>query len=437
MKKSGIIFLCIVTIPLSSQVTAQRFFQKHSTWYEKIPSNPRLMSNSSKYIEEIQRVNNYIAVVSRDYGVPVWYASESTPIQAVVPYSEVTNSIIKNAVETNGWNKNVPIPPEAQPAVGYDGHMVIISHDRRYAWDFYQARRESDGTLSTSRIKRWDLTGDGIDQPYTWGGCRVAAVPLLHGLITYDEIQRGYINHALAFVTESAKRGSPGVYPSVTPNNGENDREWALWLGFRLQLDPDVDIESLGLNRIGKIIAKAMQEYGMIFVENGGLYNNSVFAEDLEHRKDISWESGIAGVLNGLPLNALRVVEPIYPQNNDLPTASITLNVPSPIKGGSVQLTLTTSKIVVNVPTPLIFVESDNSSTTIDLSGPAPGNIFTGMFVVDHTVADGPGHFSLPAEAMVDEYGKKGNEITSGAQVMINKTPPSPPQNVKVSIEGR
>ncbi|GEM_PF-4801773 len=117
-----------------------------------------------------------------------------------------------------------------------------------------------------------------------------------------------------------------------------------------------------------------------------------------------------------------------------VPTATITLSDPSPTKAGPVQVSLTTSKPVVKIPTSLIFIESDSSITKIDLSGTVPGSGFNGLFLVDDTVADGLGHFALPAEALVDENGMKGNEIKSGANIKIDKSPPSTPKNVKVDV---
>jgi parallel beta-helix repeat protein len=119
---------------------------------------------------------------------------------------------------------------------------------------------------------------------------------------------------------------------------------------------------------------------------------------------------------------------------NDPPTASIVLSDPSPTKAGQVQVILTTSNVVTKLPTPLIFTESDNSTTQIDLSGSLPGDTFTGIFVVDETVADGIGYFALPADALIDVNGIKGNEINSGAFVRIDKTPPANPKNVKVDF---
>ncbi|MCI0552025.1 MAG: right-handed parallel beta-helix repeat-containing protein, partial [Anaerolineae bacterium] len=110
------------------------------------------------------------------------------------------------------------------------------------------------------------------------------------------------------------------------------------------------------------------------------------------------------------------------------PTASIALSDPSPTRAGQVQVILTTSNVVTKLPTPLIFTESDNSTNQIDLSGSVPGDTFTGIFVVDETVADGIGYFALPAGALIDVNGIKGNEIKSGVFVRIDKTPPANPQ---------
>ena len=121
----------------------------------------------------------------------------------------------------------------------------------------------------------------------------------------------------------------------------------------------------------------------------------------------------------------------VFADENMPPKASIHLSDPSPTKAGAVEVTLTTSKSVINVPTPLAFLEADNSIIYIELSGAVPGNIFTGIFIVDETVAEGGGYFSLPSDILVDEKNNKGNEITSGAYVKIYRTAPAKPKNLQ------
>ncbi|UCE08826.1 MAG: PKD domain-containing protein [bacterium] len=121
----------------------------------------------------------------------------------------------------------------------------------------------------------------------------------------------------------------------------------------------------------------------------------------------------------------------IFADNHAPPMASISLSDPSPAKAGTVEVILTTSKNVMSVPTPITFVENDNSITYIALNGTVPGNIFTGTFNVDETVAEGVGYFSLSPNILVDMSNNKGNEIISGAYVRIDRTAPSKPQNLQ------
>jgi hypothetical protein len=111
-------------------------------------------------------------------------------------------------------------------------------------------------------------------------------------------------------------------------------------------------------------------------------------------------------------------------------TASLTLSDPSPTTSGNVIVTLTSSASVIQVPSPLTFTEADTTTTLIILSGAVPGSVFTGTLVVNSTVADGQGTFSLPVGSLITGTGLLGNLIASGAQTLIDKSPPSTPANL-------
>jgi hypothetical protein len=315
MKGTRVQSAVICVLILFSYMTAEgqqvvdRFFKTNSTWYTKIPTSPQLMTNSSNYINDVSINSSLITVNNGDWSVPIWYAQTDTRVVTV------TGSKFATA---NGWDK-VPIPSEAKSAGmsvdGYrDRHMSIMSGDGRYVWDFYGAQRDASGSWTTSALRRWDLGGLGFSSPYDYqGSVRACPTSLLHGLITYDEItKRQYINHALAFSYWGDKIGDHNcVDPCNAYRGGINPRTWAMTLGYRLQLDPALDINSLGLSAAGKIIARAMQEYGMIFVENCGQGCNSVYAEDLES-KSYSWNGVISSLtLAPIPINRLRVLEPV------------------------------------------------------------------------------------------------------------------------------
>ena len=288
--------------PTMSQ--AERFFQTPNTWYTKIPATTVVDPNSANYIQDILTNNAGWNLNKGEWSVPIWVAEAETPLVTVTASAKAT---------LQGWNI-VPIPSHATPAahgvvgVYRDRHMTIISHDRRYAWDFFGAVKTSATSWKTVSMVKLDLSQDGINSPYdNTGSVRACPTSLLHGIMTYDEVvNKGHIDHALAFAySGEMKKAHWGAFPCQSWREGVSDRPYAMNIGTRLQLDPNFDINTL--TGAQKVVAKALQEYGMIFVENCGKGCNSLYAENLEYKPE-SWQ-GKLGSLWGIPVHKLRVVE--------------------------------------------------------------------------------------------------------------------------------
>jgi hypothetical protein len=127
-----------------------------------------------------------------------------------------------------------------------------------------------------------------------------------------------------------------------------------------------------------------------------------------------------------------------YGGSSASPTAALSLSDPSPVIAGSVTVTLQGSVDLTALPGPLRFTESDGTSVLISLTGAVPGRTFSGMFTVDTLVADGPGVFSLPLGSLLSSGGVRGEAITSvdgvpGAGIVIDRTPPAAPSNLRPS----
>ena len=117
------------------------------------------------------------------------------------------------------------------------------------------------------------------------------------------------------------------------------------------------------------------------------------------------------------------------------PTAMVIANM-NPTQCGPLSITLKTSKTVVSVPSPLIFTESDQTITYIEMSGSIPGDEFTGTLIINENVASGEGNFSLPINALIDQDGRKNNEILSGTVLNVQEdcAPPSTPSGLNISL---
>lgn len=287
------------------QTTVPRAFSATSVWNRPIV-NPILAPNSSAMIQTSFSPGAYsgkVYVSLSDYSVPVYYATTGTATYTVpvkYPWSPYT-------VPGEGFGTNVPIPSNAKPASGSDGHMVIVDLQRGLSWDFYQAVKTATGWQATYGI-RWNLLGEGYNPVWT-AGARAAGTPLIAGLIRYDEMKAGRINHALGMSLAFLRDKTVLVSPPASASQAGTANVNAIPMGSRIQLDPALNLNTLGLTASAKIVARAMQEYGAYIVDCSK--TNVIYAEDLQYDTTRSW-AGIltATSLSNIPYAKFRVMDP-------------------------------------------------------------------------------------------------------------------------------
>lgn len=188
--------------------------------------------------------------------VPVYYADASTPRHSV-PI-------------TSGWTEfsslpNVPVPAGAKPDPSEDAHLTIIDRSKGCVYDFWGASG-SGSNLSAKLGNAMPIDSNGVDPGGL--GARASGFSGAAGLVTYDDVKRGSIDHALVFAYPKTRSGGP-VAPA-TKSDGQTGGDDAIPQGARLRLDPSINLNSLGLNRYELMIARAMQRYGMILGDTSG-----------------------------------------------------------------------------------------------------------------------------------------------------------------------
>ena len=130
----------------------------------------------------------------------------------------------------------------------------------------YQANQNGDGTWLAGCAVAYDLSDYKLRPDHTVSA-DAAGLPILPGLIRYDEVDSGTINHALRFATNSlrntyiwparAAAGSSDSNPSLPPH------------GQRFRLKASFDTS--GYSPHEKTILEALKKYGMILADwNGG-----------------------------------------------------------------------------------------------------------------------------------------------------------------------
>jgi hypothetical protein len=257
-----------------------RPYSDDSVWNTKIPENAALHPNSEQMIEWLKNApyadGGHFGINIYGWSVPVYNAYADTLRVTIYDYWG------------NVYHTNVPMPTDAQADPMQDRCMFIIDWDNEVEWDFW------DVTYNVKLANRWvagacipyDLYGSGVYPNGVWGSGGSGSAGLA-GLIRPEEIEAGIIPHALKFACCYPKQGWK-VYPPASTTDGKSTDQYAIPEGARLQLDPSINVDAIpGLSRAGKIIAKCMQEYGMILCDcAGGL---PFLAESPLGRKEDPW----------------------------------------------------------------------------------------------------------------------------------------------------
>ena len=143
---------------------------------------------------------------------------------------------------------------------GSDHHILVIDTDTCLLYEFYDADLDS-GKWSGGSGAIWDLNSNAL-RPETWTSADAAGLPILPGLVRYDEIAAGSINHALRFTAEdTAGYIWPARHQTSDPQEGVPP------MGARFRLKADYDISSFP--RDLQVILQAMKTYGIILADNG------------------------------------------------------------------------------------------------------------------------------------------------------------------------
>ena len=157
-----------------------------------------------------------------------------------------------------------PYPIPANPPVegGSDRHILMVERGTCRLYELFAAERR-DGAWSAGSGAIFNLRSNRM-RPRGWTSADAAGLPILPGLARYDEVRRGTIPHALRFTVQRSRRAF--IYPARHFASSLTDPSLPA-MGQRLRLKRSVRISTLP--RQSRVVARALQRYGMLLADNG------------------------------------------------------------------------------------------------------------------------------------------------------------------------
>jgi Bacterial Ig domain len=156
-----------------------------------------------------------------------------------------------------------PIPPDAPIEPGSDRHVLALDRDDCMLYEVYAAHWTGSGWSAGSGAI-WDFKIDAT-RPAGWTSADAAGLPILPGLVRYDEVvQKGAIEHAVRFTVSQTQHGY--VAPASHFASGSTNPNLPP-MGLRLRLKAGFDVS--GFHPQIQVILRALKTYGMIVADNG------------------------------------------------------------------------------------------------------------------------------------------------------------------------
>jgi hypothetical protein len=236
-----------------------RWYLADSPFNMPIPAHATIDRESQSMTRRMTESLGAFVISVKRWSVPVYYAGTTTRRYDV------------RMTESGLTAYRVPIPLDARPSAPFppqntDGGMAVLDPSTGCEYDFWKARRLGR-SWNARGVNRLRVDSSGIFK--RGDSARGSGFALAAGLIRPEELAAGVIRHALVFTLPAPYVKGGGPVPPATESDGDSILPGALPEGARVQLDPAFDVSSLA-NRWERIIARALQRYGMYLSDRGG-----------------------------------------------------------------------------------------------------------------------------------------------------------------------
>lgn len=240
-------------------------FPADHIWNTPVDTLP-VAARSAAYVDSIGASTG----VHADFGSGLW---EGGPIGipfVVVPTSQPMVPIEFTAYGDESDAGPYPVPTAAPIEGGSqadgDRHVLVLRDQDCTLYELYQAYPQNDGSWTGDSGAVYDLNGYDL-RPETWTSADAAGLPILPGLVRYDEVASGAINHALRFTAPQTQRAY--VWPARHYASSSTDPNLPP-MGQRFRLR--ADFPESGYAPEVQVILRALKRYGMILADNGSAW---------------------------------------------------------------------------------------------------------------------------------------------------------------------
>ena len=154
----------------------------------------------------------------------------------------------------------------------------------------WNSHPQRNGTWKAGSGATWSLTSDAM-RPAGWTSADAAGLPILPGLVRYEEVAAGHVDHAIRITVPD----HPDVLHLAGPPPGRVDRRstsappMGTWLRLKRSVNPTTFPADV------RPIIVALQTYGAIVADNGSAWYISGVPDSRWNNDDLHTLGSITG----------------------------------------------------------------------------------------------------------------------------------------------
>jgi len=307
MQASGSLIVLLVSltmtviafaIPVATHAAAPAIsgcpiFPADNVWNTPIDTM-QVDTNSSAYISTIGANTG----VHPDFGSGLW---DGGPIG--IPYNVVPGTQPKVAIGFDYADESdpgpYPIPPNPLIEGGSqstgDRHVLVIDSDNALLYETWSTYPKSGGTWHAGSGAVFNLRSNAL-RPAQWTSSDAAGLPVLAGLLRYDDVASGEVTHAVRFTAPQTRQAY--IWPARHYASSLTAVKYPP-MGQRFRLKASFDISTFSAQT--QVILRGLKKYGMILADNGSSWfisgapdsrwNNDVLVGELSRVKGSDFEA--------------------------------------------------------------------------------------------------------------------------------------------------
>jgi hypothetical protein len=273
--------------------TACPIFPPDNFWNTRIDSLP-LDPRSSQWMSHMHASINLhpdfgpsFGAQPVPYGIPITVVASAPRVPVTFDYADESDPVfypLSTATEIEGGRDSEG-----------DRHAIVVDADTCTLFETWNTRHTADGWTAGSGAT-WNLRSNAL-RPRGWTSADAAGLPILPGLLRWDEVSSGEVNHAIRFTTNVTRRAF--IWPARHQAGSTNDTAFPP-MGARFRLDPRYP--TTGLSKEAGAVITALKEYGLVLADNGSPWY-------FQGTSDDRWPASLIEELKSIPASEFVAVD--------------------------------------------------------------------------------------------------------------------------------